>query len=170
MPTLLALAALALAAGLLVWAAASDFARYRIPNAASLGLAAAFLVFAFSQPDVGFPWLGHLKFGALALALGLLAFVKHLAGGGDGKLFAAVALWAGPERVLPAVLLIALIGGVLAAAQLLAVMQQRARLAGGYRAAGLPPRSAWGSAPVPYGIAIAGGGLYALWGLAAPLI
>lgn len=166
----LALAALASAVALLLWAGASDLARYRIPNLASLGLVIAFAVFAVSvEPSL--QWLGHLKIGGLALALGLFAFLRGLAGGGDGKLFAAVALWAGPERVLPAVLLMALIGGVLALAQLLTVQQARAREAGsGLIAVGLPKRADLRRAEVPYGVAIAGAGLYALWGLAAPLL
>lgn len=186
MTAFLPLAALTAAAALLLWAGASDLARYRIPNRAALGLLAVFVLFVLAQRlDLAvvaqgaftFPaaepvdWLRHGAVGAAALALGILAFARKWAGGGDGKLFAAVALWAGPERILPVVLLMALIGGVLAAAQLLTLQQARARAAGsGLLAVGLPRRAELRQAPVPYGVAIAGAGFYALWGLAAPLL
>jgi prepilin peptidase CpaA len=195
MTAVLPLAALAAAAALLVWAGASDLARYRIPNRASLGLAAAFALFVLSLPEPALlaqqidlaafaargslsfvspvpavDWLSHGAVGAVALAAGLAAFSLNLAGGGDGKLFAGVALWAGPDKILTVVLLMALIGGVLAAAQLLTLQQARARAAGGgLLAVGLPSRAELRRAPVPYGVAISGAGLYALWGLAAPL-
>lgn len=196
MTALLPLAALAAAAVLLLWAGASDLARYRIPNRASLGLLAAFVLFvlslpepallaqtidlerfaaqgglSFILPEAAVDWRGHGAVAAVALAAGLAAFALNLAGGGDGKLFAAVALWAGPEGILTVVLLMALIGGVLAAAQLLTLQQSRARAAGGgLLSVGLPSRAELRAAPVPYGVAIAGAGLYALWGLAAPMI
>lgn len=196
MLALLHLAAVAVAAALLLWAGACDLRRYRIPNGASLGLALAFALFAVTLPgpalldqqidlarfaadgalafDVPAPaldWLRHLAVGAAALAIGFAAFAFRYAGGGDGKLFAAVALWAGPEQVVPATLLMGLIGGVLALAQVLTVQQLRAREAGlGLLAVGLPGRGDLRRAKVPYGVAISGAGLYVLWGLAAPLL
>ncbi|SMF12652.1 prepilin peptidase CpaA [Tistlia consotensis] len=165
------LPALAAAAGLFCWAGASDLRRYRIPNAASLALVAAFGLFTLGAWGAGLSWSGHLTVGALALAIGIAAFSCNLTGGGDGKLFAALALWAGPERILAAVLLMGLVGGVLALAQLLTLQQARARAAGGgLLSVGLPSRADLRRAPVPYGVAISIAGLYALWGLAAPLL
>lgn len=195
MLSLLHLASLLAAAACFLWAGASDLGRYRIPNLASLGIVAAFALFVLTLPvpsplaqridladfaaqgtlsfrtaEPAIDWAGHVQIGGIALVLGLFAFFRGWAGGGDGKLFAAVALWAGPEQILPAALLMSLIGGVLAAAQLLTVQQSRAKAAGaGLLSVGLPSRAELGQAPVPYGVAISGAGLYVLWGLAAPL-
>ena len=79
---------------LVAWAVMSDLHDYRIPNAVSLGLVALFIATA-AVADL--PWRGHLIAGALAFALGLAAYRYDLLGGGDVKLIAAAALWAGTD-------------------------------------------------------------------------
>jgi prepilin peptidase CpaA len=44
-------------------------------------------------------------------AIGFLLFALNFIGGGDAKLLAAVALWAGPEHILDLLLVTALAGG-----------------------------------------------------------
>ncbi len=100
-------------AGLLVWAAMCDVARLRIPNSACLAIVGLFPVFAATAPG-GFPWLLAGVISAALLILGLIAFSHGLMGGGDVKLMSAVALWAGPERVLDFLFATALAGGALA--------------------------------------------------------
>jgi prepilin peptidase CpaA len=136
-------------AGLIVFAlvlaaaAASDLARYRIPNALCLGLAAAALVFAL--PQDGAAWAGR---GLSLTVLGGTALVLYLMralGGGDAKLLMAAALWM-PWTSLPMfVFVLALAGG----AQALAMLGIR-RLAG--------PAAAAGRTRMPYGVSIAAAG------------
>lgn len=136
----------AILAGLLVWAAWQDLTRLRIPNAASLAIAALFPAFVISAP-AAFPWLLALVVGAGALAIGVIAFNCGWIGGGDAKLLAATALWAGPERLLDFLFITAIAGGALG---LLALVS--ARLVG-------VSIGALGDGKLPYGVAIAVGGI-----------
>ena len=87
--------------------------------------------------------------GALLLiGFGLFAF-GHI-GGGDVKLLAASALWAGPELILAFLLLTAMAGGLLSAALL---VQNRYGWVLGFA-------SGDEGAVVPYGVALAAGGLF----------
>lgn len=79
---------------LITWAAASDLLSYRIPNAVSAALVLLFLVTA---TVFGLPWLPHLLAGIIALGLGLAVYRFGAVGGGDIKLVAALALWAGAD-------------------------------------------------------------------------
>jgi prepilin peptidase CpaA len=96
-------------------------------------------------------WPGVAAQLALALVVLMVCaglFAIRVLGGGDAKLLAALALWV-PPHLFPNVLLVmALAGGLLAAALL----------------AGRRPGMA---ASVPYGIAIAAGGLWVLPALSA---
>jgi prepilin peptidase CpaA len=107
-------------------AAISDTRTLRIPNAVVAFLAATYPLAALL--------LGHG--GDIAAAACL--FAVNAMGGGDVKLLAAVALWAGPAGVEPLVLATALLGGVFA----LAVLVLR-------WVRGLE------TAPIPYGVPIA---------------
>jgi prepilin peptidase CpaA len=106
-------------AGLLLWAAVSDATRMIIPNRIAASIAALWLGFAMTRLAAGVPGsqiLIALAIGLGAFALGFFLFMARLAGGGDVKLFAAVALWAGPNYLLPFLLITLLSGGVLAVA------------------------------------------------------
>lgn len=160
-PTL-ALPFFAAAAAVLIWAAVSDVRRYLIPNAASLLLAGLFVAYALSIRTVA-PLPGHALAGAAAFAAGAGFFRLGVMGGGDVKLFAATALWAGPSHIADLLLMTTLAGGLLGVAVLIA-----RRLSG--RAA--PSPSGVASVPalrarLPYGVAIAAGGLWVLLVLAA---
>jgi prepilin peptidase CpaA len=98
-------------------------------------------------------WLGALAVAAAALAVGLGLFAARAMGGGDVKLIAAIALWAGPALVLPFLFVVALAGGALSL-----VMLSAARLRPVLVREAVPqPLSAL---RVPYGVAVAAGGLF----------
>src|ERR1700753_1763032 len=78
---------------LLALAACWDLMSFTIPNALSLVLVAAFVLFvAVSGMTLGHVGL-HLAAGAVGLAAGFTLFALGHVGGGDAKLFACIALW-----------------------------------------------------------------------------
>lgn len=80
---------------LVMLAAVQDIAYLKIPNAVILTLAVGFLPCALAA---GLPWtvIGtNFLVGFGAFFIGLILFAFKLAGGGDGKLIAASALWFG---------------------------------------------------------------------------
>lgn len=98
--------------------ALSDLVSYRIPNWISLALVAAFALAAVvgGMPIAAIGW--HLLVGIAALVAGFALFAFNVIGGGDAKLFAAGALWAGPDYVMKYCLAFALAGGAFAIAVL----------------------------------------------------
>jgi len=140
---------------LLIVAAIGDVRRYQISNWLCLALAALYPlhVLASAQPVA---WHYGLATGAAAFAVGFVLFRLGLMGGGDGKLLAAVALWSGPAQILPVLLVIALAGGVIALTLGVArFVHGRVRVAS---PAGVSAGILGGR--LPYGVAIAGGGIY----------
>lgn len=162
----LAYLALGLFAAALVWAAAGDARRLLIPNRLVIGIVALYPVFVLAAPG-NVAWLPALGIGLAAFAMGALLFACGCAGGGDVKLLAAVALWAGPDLIAPLLIVTAFTGGLVAIAVSRPVRALIRRLsplspmpqgtAQGTTAAALPALT---SGPVPYGIAIACGGLF----------
>jgi prepilin peptidase CpaA len=137
------------------WAAVGDLRAFRIPNRLVLlvvGFYPAYLLAAPYPVD----WLAGLITAAIVFFVGFFAFSRGLIGGGDVKLLAAVALWAGPQQVFPVLLLTLVSGGILALIFLIhALVQARTRVSGGTAS-----MASVLSAPVPYGIAIAIGAAY----------
>jgi prepilin peptidase CpaA len=141
-------------AGLIVFslilaaAAASDVARYRIPNVLCLALAASALIFALPHDGADLAGRG-LSLAALG-GTALLLYLMRALGGGDAKLLMAAALWM-PWTSLPVfVFVLALAGGV----QALASLATR-RVAG--------PAAATQRRRMPYGLSIAAAGF--VWAL-----
>jgi prepilin peptidase CpaA len=149
---------------LLLLAAWQDWRTMQIADGISLGIAALFISWALTGLAAGTFSLLDL---ALALAcatgmfgLGTLAFAAGAMGGGDVKLAAAASLFAGPGLMLDFVTVTALVGGglgvaILAGAPIGPVAPtsdgtMRARLRGN----------------LPYGPAIAAGGLWVALALA----
>ncbi len=140
-------------------AALKDATSFTIPNWIPGLLALAFLPVALltglSPADVGV----GLAVGVGALVLGMGLFALGWCGGGDAKLLAAAALWLGWPAVLPFMMVTGLAGGLLAAGLIAA----RGGLLTAYAARG----PAWlgrllsPTADLPYGLAIAAGGLFA---------
>ena len=132
---------------LLVAAAVIDVRTFTISN----GLNAAVALLApLYWLSIGLPfWPDAAIQMALALGLFLLlaaAFYAGMMGGGDVKLAAALALWFSPATTLKFLVLMSLAGGVLT---LVVVALHRAR-----KREGRPE--------IPYGVAIAFGGLVIL--------
>ena len=88
------------AGAVLLAAAAQDFLDYLIPNRLVLALVSLYPIYILA-PGTTVDWLGGLLVGLATLAAGLLLFGFRLIGGGDAKLLAATALWAGPSLLLP---------------------------------------------------------------------
>ena len=137
-------------AAVLVWAAVGDMRRLIIPNWVSVAIAGLFALHVVASPSpIGI--LGAMGVAAATLAIGVALFALNLIGGGDVKLMAAIALWAGSSRMLEFLFVTAIAGGIVAAAALL----RRWHLA--------PAGGAHGSTAaieIPYGVAIAAGGLF----------
>jgi prepilin peptidase CpaA len=139
--------------------ALEDVRRFTISNWIPGALIALWLVYA---PFSGLGWQGaglSLLTGLGVLALMMALWMPGWLGGGDAKLIAALALWFGWPSVLTFLLLAMICGGILAAILLAArrfapvLPMSPARLAASPLAQG---------APVPYGVAIAGGMLWTL--------
>lgn len=142
----------------LAYAVVSDVRRLMIPNRVSLLIAAAFLPAALLA-GLSFPLIAeHYAAGAGLLVIGIVLFSRRLIGGGDAKLLGAAGIWSGLEQLAPFLALMAVIGGVLAAAILIAHKSRKA----------LPFLNAIGwlqdgdakTQPIPYGLAIGLAALY----------
>lgn len=144
-------------AGLLIWAAMSDIRTYKIPNKISLLIAGIYPAHVLSS--TGVDWLGGLGVGAAVLGVGFVIFALRIVGGGDVKLAAATALWAGPEMIGAFLLLTALAGGLLSI-----VMFIRNWLIKRYQSVPVDgaeaPAAAALKTVVPYGAAVTMGGLF----------
>lgn len=132
------------------WAAIGDLRAFSIPNRLVLLVAGFYPAHVLASP-VPVDWISALIVGALAFFVGWFLFARGFIGGGDVKLIAAVALWAGPQMIAPFVLLVLASGGVLAAVILLHAKVNLSNEGGLTRAL---------AAPIPYGIAIAIGSAF----------
>lgn len=149
---------------LLLLAAWQDLRTMRIADAVSLAVVAAFTVWALSgvaRGTVSFASIGlALVCAAAMFGLGAAAFAAGAMGGGDVKLLAASSLFAGPALMPDFLIVTALVGGALGVAILAGApigplvpasdATIRTRLRGG----------------LPYGPAIAAGGLWVAASLA----
>jgi prepilin peptidase CpaA len=167
-PTYLCFAGFLVMLGL---AAFKDIFERRIPNRLTGALAALYPVYVLVSPTPVM-WPAALGLAFVVFVIGLGLFARELIGGGDVKLLAVLSLWAGPEQFVLFMLVTTLTGGALS---LLSLWYRRwgglieAHLA----ALGLatpsgpapvaPDPSAGGSAAgshtLPYGVAIAAGGI-----------
>lgn len=151
---------------LLARVAWTDVRERRIANRACLAIVALWPVYLAVAAGAVRP-VASIQVALAVLAVGALLWGRGWLGGGDVKLLAAVALWAGPSHVLTFLLVTGLAGGVLAVAILwhaqwglaflapLQVAAARLRLPvpalGSLVAATATPT-------LPYGVAIALGG------------
>jgi prepilin peptidase CpaA len=131
-------------AALLVVAAVIDMRTFTISNRLNVTVALLAPLYWFSIALT--PWPGvaiQLAAGATVFAILAGAFYAGMMGGGDVKLAAALALWFSPASTIKFLVLMSLAGGVLTLAVL---TWHRAK-----RREGRPE--------IPYGVAIAFGGL-----------
>ena len=167
LPTYLCLGAVGVMVAL---AAFSDIRQRRIPNRLTGALAALYPVYVLVAPTP-VAWAAALVLALLVTLVGFGLFARALIGGGDVKLLAALSLWAGSEQFVWFMLVTTLAGGALS---LLALWYRRwggvleAQLgAFGFAATathGLvspetPASAAEPAATLPYGVAIAAGGI-----------
>ena len=131
----------------LVFAAFTDMRRRQIDNWLNAGIALVAPLFWWASglslwPDIA------MQLGVAAAAFAVFAglFALKMMGGGDVKLLTALALWIEPSMCLKLLIVMALAGGVLTIVMGMwhIMRRQRDRIA------------------VPYGVAIAFGGLWAL--------
>lgn len=148
----------------MAWAAVYDAMWFRIPNAIPLAVLALYPIYllAGGQGLAQLHWAAAIA--AATFLFGAFMFSRGWMGGGDVKLLTVLALWAGPAHFPAMIVMISVAGGVLA---LIALLPGRAAtlswLALNLRVAlHLPeaPRTAGGKRTIPYGVAIAVGGLH----------
>ncbi|MEX1146893.1 MAG: prepilin peptidase [Sphingomonadales bacterium] len=176
--SVLSIAALAI---LMIAAAVGDARRYIIPNRLCLCVAGAFVVFLVAQAltpadaraiSVSAPaLLKMLGITLVVLAACVVLFATNVMGGGDVKLITAGSLWAGPDLIMSFLFLTAISGGVVTAV----VMIRARRLPAENGADSAAPSSVVNHPSlnvgpkstdredrpgVPYGVAIAVGGLF----------
>jgi prepilin peptidase CpaA len=130
-----------------------DVRSLKIPNALPASLIALYPVYVLTATRP-VAWLPAIGIAALVFVVGVIAFACRRIGGGDVKLLAAVALWAGPELIAPTLVYTALIGGALA---LVMISPLRFAIAFASDYARLPSlRDVMLGRHLPYGVAIAG--------------
>ncbi|MFP3942825.1 MAG: prepilin peptidase [Alphaproteobacteria bacterium] len=148
----------------LLGAAVYDLTRFTLPNQVSWAVAGLFAVTAaahFSLPVM----LSHLASGAVVFAVTYGLWQVRVMGGGDVKFWAATALWFELPQLPHQLFAVALSGGVVA----LVLISLRRGLARYMRTADRRnedvqlPRGLQVGGPVPYGVAIAAGTLWALF-------
>ncbi len=142
---------LAVLAALLVIAAVGDVRKYTIPNWISIAVAALYPVYVMLHPQP-LDWGSSIIVASALFAVGFLRHSLSVMGGGDVKLLAAAGFWAGTQYLNPLLLIMALSGGVLAVV-VMTVRRCRAR------ARKFRKRSKRTEGQLPYGVAIAAGGM-----------
>lgn len=147
---------------LLAFAAVSDYRKLLIPNWISIALIGLFFIFAaFVRPEL--PMMSHVGVAVAVLAVGLVLFALRWMSGGDVKLLAAVALWAGPDQVLSVIFVVTLLGALLAVAVLQVKWLYQSQMATAIPPMLLKPIPGWAKLGLcPYALAISAGGLFLL--------
>jgi prepilin peptidase CpaA len=131
-------------------ASVSDIRFRRIPNWASLAVIALFIAWAFTGPV---SIVSSLEAAAIVFAATLILYALRIFGAGDSKFLTAMALFAGMKHLLVMLMAMALFGGVLAIISLVSNPHRTMAMIT------LRGKGDWGR-KVPYGVAIAVGGLY----------
>ena len=140
----------------MAFAASMDLFTFTVPNRIAIVLIIGFALLAplvgLGWPDIG--W--HVLAASGALVVGFTLFAFGWIGGGDAKLFAASALWLGPELLLNYCLVASLLGGGLT---LLILQMRSAPLPASLAGQGWLAKLHDQKQGVPYGIALAISGL-----------
>ena len=139
---------------LLLTAALTDIVRRRIPNWIVIALTVLY-VSAVVLRVAPSTWLSGLGAAAIVLAVTYAIYHFGVFGAGDAKLFSVVALFMGLTNLAKFALLTVLIGGLMAVGALILRPKRAMR---GLTAAG---RTQGGGRGIPYGVAIALGGIVA---------
>lgn len=130
-----------------------DLRSYTIPNSACVAVILLFLVAVpFARSEISL--LSHLYSFLTVLTVGFLAFRFGVFGGGDVKIWAAIALWYDLGSLSIQVFYVTLLGGTIG---LLLLAARRVAASGYVQQHVVPlrvPRLLRAGEPVPYGIAI----------------
>jgi prepilin peptidase CpaA len=156
---------------LLGLAAFKDICERRIPNRLTGALAALYPVYVLVSPTP-VAWAAAVGLAFVVFVIGLGLFARELIGGGDVKLLTVLSLWAGPEQFVWFILVTTLTGGALSLFGLwygrwAGLIEPHLATLGFATTSGpapvSPDASASGSAArsttLPYGVAIAAGGI-----------
>jgi prepilin peptidase CpaA len=153
--------ALACAAFFMLAGAFSDLRKLKIPNLLCLLLAVLFPVYVLVSPQE-VAWAQHLMVAGIVLLIGFAMFTVKLLGAGDVKMLAAAALWVGPKLIATFLFITTIAGGVLAAVFVLAAVWRHMVTKKEALGEDMESLCPWHKTPVPYGVAIACGGVSAL--------
>jgi Flp pilus assembly protein protease CpaA len=162
---------------LMILAALEDIRTRRIPNWLTGSVAALYPLYLIATP-ASVAWPSALGAALAVFLAGWALFARGILGGGDVKLITAVTLWAGLEHLALFAAVTSLTGGILGFASLIRERWQWRLLApyaslalatvtslgrGGRKppqaAEDVPGPGAQSSPTLPYGIAVAAGGL-----------
>ena len=142
----------------MIYAALSDIFSMTIANRVSALLIATFL---FVAPFIGLSWTdfgSHLMAFGLVLSITFTMFALGGMGGGDAKMLASTSLWMGfSVHLWNYIMMSAIAGGVLALAILVLRKTPMAVYAGEFPVL----RQVIDAKGIPYGVALAFGGLFA---------
>ena len=171
-------AIIVIAAAIFIAAAVNDVWSYRIPNYMCGLLLALFPFFVVTAPRA-IDWHQNLAVFALVAASGFAMFLGNLAGAGDVKLLAVASLWAGPHLIAVLLVVTAIAGGLVSVVMAIAAHMRNRMTADENGAGGENGREKEGEEegkaffariPIPYGVAIAVGGLAMLGMMARPIL
>lgn len=140
----------------LIIAALNDIYEFKIPNWVSIVLFAAYVVAGLGLGAGGAVLIEGLLLGCAALAVGFALFALRIIGGGDAKLLAASAPWIGLSALGSFMVNVALAGAALAVAL---IAFRRAPALPVYAQTPWLLRLHQRPKDIPYGVAIAVGGL-----------
>jgi prepilin peptidase CpaA len=156
MTMILDLARLCFFPALMAFAAVSDLLTMTISNRVSLLLVAGFAVLAAAGGMTAHDILPHAAAGLIVLTASFACFAMGWIGGGDAKVASAAALWLGLSHLLDYLLYASLFGGALT---LLLIQFRQWPLPVVLGKHGWVQRLHVKDADIPYGIALALGGL-----------
>ncbi len=153
---------LLIAAAPLLVAAATDMREFRIPNECSALLLVLYPMHVWLAP-MGVDIIGGMLVGVCIFAVTFTFYALDRLGGGDVKLLSVMGLWAGPMYAADLIVITTLSGAGLG---LILLSRAGASIAMGLDRIGeTAARDNVLSERMPYGVAIACGGLATLWSL-----
>jgi prepilin peptidase CpaA len=141
---------------MMAYAAFSDLLTMTIPNKLTLALGSSYFLMALATGQPLDVILIHVLCGIGVLALAFVAFCFGWMGGGDAKLAAAVALWMGFPLSGEYLLISSFLGGLLT---LVILFARKTPLPARLTNYGWLVRLHDAKTGIPYGIALAAGGL-----------
>ncbi|MFA4995262.1 MAG: prepilin peptidase [Bdellovibrionales bacterium] len=154
------LAVLLIAAAVFVATAVSDVRSYRIPNYFSGILLLLFPVYVATSP-LPIDWHQNIVVFSFVALISFSLFWFGLMGAGDVKLLSVASLWAGPSLIAVLLVIMALTGGIQSLVVAAVLGLKRSKNFG---------EPCLIKAQIPYGVAIATGGVTMLGLMARPVL